>query len=200
MNMYREEVPIVKRSGSAVIQDNGYLSSTGPGSNGNYLFSEVGAGVKAMALVGTKQEILAWLSERKNYFIENRIPDLPAIYLSVQPYRPGTRFVGLFPVHAAIQHLVEAMGALGAGAAGAAAGQVGGALTDIAGGVKDLKGAQELSRAPMKGVYSYSTTPAPDPGKLYVRFHYLQTEHASKAGEKFLSLETVAKVVALVVA
>lgn len=185
--MYREPSSVVKKVGTAFIQDNGQLTGTAPGSSGNFLFTEVGAGVKPMVLIGTRPEVLMWLDSWPGRGIENRICDLPEIYMSVQPYRPGSRFVGLFPVQAVVQQLVEGLAAFAPGSA----------LTDVVGGVKDLKGAIEFSSGgAMSSVYSRSAKPAaPAAGTLYVRFHYLGGAHETKVGEKYLAWSAVAEVI-----
>lgn len=191
-SMYREPSSEVKKVGSAFIQDNGQLTRTAPGSTGNFLFTEVGAGVKPMVLIGSKPDVIAWLESWPGRGIENRISSLPEIYMSVQPYRPGARFIGLFPVQAAVQAIVEGIASFAPGSA----------LTDLVGGVKDLKGAIEFSRGgAMSSVYSTSKAPpGPNPGTLYVRFHYLGGAHDTKVGERFLAWSAAAEIVRRVVA
>jgi len=161
--MYREAVPVVKSSGSAVILDRGSLSHTMRGPSGFYTLSEVGAGTKALALVGTVDEVFQFMEENASSGVRNVIPALPDIYMGVQPYRPGVRFTGLFPLHDTILALVSGVAAFAPGTE----------LTDIVSSVGDIKGATEFSTSP----YSHSRTPtAPSREEIYVRFHYLQLD------------------------
>lgn len=190
-SMWREPVSVVRLSGSAVIQDNGVLHIAGPGSTGNYFFSEMGVGPKALVLIGNKAEVLVWLSQRASNGIDNRIVDLPSIYMSVEPYRPGARFVGLFPLEAAVQQLAEGVAAFAPGSA----------ITDGGGGMKDLKGAIEFSKGgAFSSIFSKSKVdPAPNPGHLYIQFHYLEGAHATKVGEKFVAFSAVAQILEAVI-
>ena len=191
-SMWREPRSEVKSSGSAVIQDNGVLTAGVPSSTTrNYLFTEVMVGAHALVLIGNKAEVLHWLSQRANNGIDNRIVELPSIYMSVQPYKPGARFVGLFPLEAAVQRLVE----------GVAAAAPGSKITDVAGGMKDLKGAIEFSKGGFfSSIFSESEVdPAPNPGNLYIRFHYLKGDHDTKVGEKFVAFSAVAKILEAVI-
>lgn len=96
----------VKSSGLAVIEDRGYLRSAATDSNGDYLFSEVGAGVQPLVITGEPQEVRNWFSRQclsrtwaETHGFKNIIRELPEIYLTVQKYEPGARFVGLFPAN-----------------------------------------------------------------------------------------------------
>jgi len=180
----REPVSEVKRVGSAFIQDKGRLkAAVRASSTGWYLFSEAGIGPTPIVIIGTLAEVTVWLKENKHIGIENRIVELPEIYMTVQPYIPGSQFVGLFPVHAAVQALAENIAGFAPGSE----------LTDIAGGIKDLMGAQKARKGRFfDDVFSRSKAPkAPKPGMLYLRFHYLPSEHMSKVGEKKVAFEAV---------
>lgn len=176
----REPASQVKLVGSAVIQDNGVLTPTMRASNGCYLFSEVGAGVKPLVILGHKLNVYAYLLANDEQEIENRIEDLPGIYLSVEPYKPGARFVGLFPLHDAVKALVQ----------GAAAFAPGSELTDLVGAVKDIKESVEFTQ----GKWSATTTSKAPPakvGEIYVRLHYLQATGAVKIAEKKVSFRFI---------
>lgn len=166
--IYREPVSQVHLVGRSVIQDNGYLQGTGPGSTGYYLFSEVGAGVKALALVGHKSQVFSWLDEHAHSGIENRIVELPEIYMGVQPYRPGSRFVGLFPVQAAVGAITEGIAAFAPGST----------LTDLVGAIGDIRGASDYVRGHGMEITTSSGVPKMDyTGILYIRFSYLGGPH-----------------------
>src|SRR5690554_1119056 len=86
---------VVFGSAGSVIQDNGVLRHASPSSiTGNYLFSEVGAGIQPLALIGRHHEIATWLAKRRETAIENRISDLPDIYMGMCYYTPGQRYKG----------------------------------------------------------------------------------------------------------
>lgn len=106
--MWRVPVSVVKQSGKfGFVQDNGVMQSAPPGSKGWHLFSEKGAGVKGLALIGAWHEVLNWLAVRPGTGIDNLIADLPEIYMGVGIYKPGDRFVGCFPVGDAIVQIVK---------------------------------------------------------------------------------------------
>ncbi len=95
--MFRAPASVVRMAGKmSFVQDNGLMHGGPPGSDGNYWFSEAGAGVKPLVLVGTHNEITAFLMKRKESGIKNTIASLPDIYMGVAPYKPAPRFVGLF--------------------------------------------------------------------------------------------------------
>ena len=78
--MWRVPVSEVKlASGGAVIEDLGVLRKAIAASNRQYLFSEVGAGLQALALIGLWHEVLNFLAARPGMGIDNRIKDLPEI-------------------------------------------------------------------------------------------------------------------------
>jgi len=100
IGLWRVPAPVVKQGKySSVIEDRGVLKKAIADSHSNYLFSEVGAGVQPLAIIGTRMEIAAYLMGIKNRKIVNSIAELPDIYMGVTPYVKGERFQGLFPVH-----------------------------------------------------------------------------------------------------
>ncbi|HTU67731.1 MAG TPA: hypothetical protein VMF52_17405 [Steroidobacteraceae bacterium] len=145
--MWRVPVSEVKfGGGGSVIEDRGVLHRAIAASNRQYLFSEVGAGVKSLALIGLWHEVLNFLAARPSMGIQNRIKELPEIYMGMSYYRPGQRFVGLFPLHDAVKLMVgQVAGIAGAGVgnvlpgATSTAGQIASGAKEIIGGVKDAK-------------------------------------------------------------
>ena len=98
--LWRVPAPVVKEGKwSSLIEDRGQLKKAIADSNSNYLFSEAGAGVQPLAIIGTRAEIAAYLIGKKDKKVVNKIPSLPDIYMGVSPYVHGDRFRGLFPVH-----------------------------------------------------------------------------------------------------
>ncbi len=90
---------VVQTGRCSFVQDQGMLYRTGRASNHNFLFSEVGAGIHPMVLIGLWHEVMQFVKRYPETGIENRIPDLPAIYMGMCFYRPGQRFKGLFPLN-----------------------------------------------------------------------------------------------------
>ena len=118
VKVYREVAPIVKLGKlNSVIQDHGYLKSTLPASNGYYLFSETETGAMPIILLGTFAELLEYLSNAevsRVFGIENRIKEIPDIYMGAFIYVPGERFTGLFPMHDFVYQLAKQAADLGA--------------------------------------------------------------------------------------
>jgi hypothetical protein len=117
-DFWRVPASVVKVvGGGSVIQDRGVLRHAVP-SGGQYLFSEKGAGVQSLALIGLWNEVLNFLAGRPQGGIENRIVDLPEIYMGVSYYRPGQRFTGLFPVLDAVRDISGQLVGLAGGGLG----------------------------------------------------------------------------------
>lgn len=107
--MYRIPASKVVQVGKcSFVQDNGVLTVALVSSlTNNYIFSEKGAGIQPLALIGYWHEVINFIAAKPDCAIENRIADLPDIYMGVSMYRPGERFKGLFPIEDTIQQLVE---------------------------------------------------------------------------------------------
>jgi len=162
--MWRAPVSKVVQAGKfGVIQDGGvmnpaYRSSKPPG---YYFFNDDHPiAAKPMVLVGTMGEVLEFFKTKKSG-IENRIKELPEIYMNVEIYKPKPRFVGLFPFLDAIAQLTEqSVGILSAGF-GNIMGNVGGSVhtvshnvLELTGGAKDLKEAYSHTKQPYKKAFS----------------------------------------------
>jgi hypothetical protein len=162
-NMYRIVRGQVSRTRTgSVIEDSGYLKRAKP-YQGKWVFSEQGAGVQELVLLGTRQQIMIFLAAHYDQRIENQIVDLPEIFMSVQPYTPGKRFKGLFPVGDTIVRLTEALGSFAPGSE----------LTDLAGALKDIR---DLSRFNLT-VGSGENERLESDEVLYVKFSYLPGDH-----------------------
>lgn len=99
INMWREPKPVVKEGKYySLIVDRGELQKAVKSSNNDYLFSEKGAGVKPLALVGSPVDIIEFMLQNETRGIENHIKELPNIYMGVTYYKPKQRFTGLFPL------------------------------------------------------------------------------------------------------
>lgn len=67
INMWREPAPVVKEGKFfSVIQDRGTLQKAVKNSNNEFLFSEKGAGVKPLVLIGSPVEIFEYLEKKSN--------------------------------------------------------------------------------------------------------------------------------------
>lgn len=173
-DMWRVPAPKVKlgKMGS-VIQDNGVLRYAATSSvTGNYLFSEVGAGVKPLALIGLRHEITTWLANHRERAIENRLSDLPDIHMGMCYYTPGQRFKGLFPLHDAFQQVAEGAVSIGgsfvpsAGGAASTVAEIGGVISDGGSLLQKIFGSRKkktLKRSP-------GTHP------VYILFTYLPSD------------------------
>jgi hypothetical protein len=205
--MWRVPVSVVKfGGGGSVIEDRGVMRRAVTASNGTYLFSEVGAGVQSLALVGLWHEVLNFLAKRPACGIDNRIGDLPEIYMGMCYYRPGQRFVGLFPLQEAVCSIVgQVVGIAGAGLgnvlpeATSTVGQIASAATNVIGGVKD---AHDVYSEARKGVIK--TKSGSEPSKknmslasnaVYIKFSYLQEKEMDKIGSKRISFEELHPIV-----
>lgn len=99
INMWREPAPIVKEGKFfSVIQDRGTLQKAVKSSNNEFLFSEKGAGVKPLVLIGSPVEIFEYLKKNETCGIENHLQEIPEIYMGITRYIPRKRFSGLFPL------------------------------------------------------------------------------------------------------
>lgn len=126
--MFRAPVSVVRKSGNmGFVQDNGVMRSTGPVvPGGNYVLTDSEVGAKPLVLIGDCNDILCFLVEKSSMGIENKIAD-SQIYMGVKPYRPGPRFVGIFPFSDAIETIVTTVASFACGAIST------GALTGLSG-------------------------------------------------------------------
>ncbi|MDD3266438.1 MAG: hypothetical protein PHC75_04570 [Burkholderiales bacterium] len=126
----REPVTEIKQvSGSILIRDKGSLFPADASPyNGNYLFSEVGAGTRPLVLIGTKYDVMTYLKNSKSK-IENRLAtafnsnedkneetySVKGIYIGVTPYYPEKNSMSLIysPTKIGTDIIKEAMSAFG---------------------------------------------------------------------------------------
>ena len=109
--MYRVPSPkLVKGKGFCAIQDHGVLQPTTVASNRAYLFTPEGTASRAMALIGTLPEIQRWAVKFTGTIIDNRIANLPDIYMGVCPYVPvGGRFTARSAGDAVVKKITNAV-------------------------------------------------------------------------------------------
>ncbi|WP_226780754.1 hypothetical protein [Oceaniglobus trochenteri] len=191
-SIWRVPAPRVRRGGGhSVIQDNGMMRSATMASSVNgWVFSEVGAGVQPLALIGTAHGLAEWCAVHREQKIVNLIADLPEIYMGLCRYVPGNRYKGLFPLH-------DSGAAIAKTAAGFA---VGGAKTAI--GTPDgvAKTAASLGKTIASG-YKQVRTIFPGKAKppklrgsghdLYVKISYLPEKNMMKLGEGKVTIEAL---------
>jgi hypothetical protein len=117
------------------------------------------------------------MAQRPNSGINNRIDSLPDIYWGTTIYKPGTRFIGCFPVHDAVQQIVE----------NAADFAPGNTITDIGGLIgQGISKIQEGIKAQKK---PEASTMAENP--VIITFHYLQgsgMEHLGRGRVTFAGM------------
>lgn len=149
-----------------------------------YTFNHSGLAVHPLVILGeNKSDVFAYLERYKTHSIYNKvgiptvemfddadgIEDMATIYMSVSPYTPGKRFTGLFPLHDAVQAVVQ----------GAAAFAPGNTITDVAGAGCDLASS-------IKQFFMNASPATPNKnnyfGPLYIKFHYLTDTTAKSAG------------------
>jgi hypothetical protein len=138
-NMWRVPVTVVHKVGKhSFVHDNGVMQHAPTDASGWHLFTEFGAGTKGLALIGTIHELGMWLQDRQGTGIDNKISDLPDIYMGVCMYKAGDRFIGCFPVGDSVQALVERLADF---APGSDITDIGGGIGTIASGIKQkIKG------------------------------------------------------------
>lgn len=169
----------------SVIIDRGELKKAIPGQKGDYLFSEVGAGVKPLVFIGTVQELVRFLYENKALKIENTIKELPYIYMSASYYRPQERFEGITPVHDAINQITQAIKSF-----------IPNPLSDSITNRLDIRSALEdiktyLSDPKISTSGSLSDGKSINSKLIYLKISYLQDKGAVKIGEKSITFGSI---------
>lgn len=155
INMWREPAPVVKEGKFfSVIQDRGTLQKAVKSSNNEFLFSEKGAGVKPLVLIGSTVEIFEYLKKNETCGIENHLQEIPEIYMGITSYIPRKRFSGLFPLQDfLVQTLEQVLKFVPAGTV----------ITDAAGIPADLKELYSITN-------SLNSKEKSDGDILYVKF------------------------------
>lgn len=117
INVWRENAGMLYEGKQpySIIEDRGHLSITLPTTKNEYIFSEHGAGVKPIVLVGTADQILERIdfeAKRKTQ-VRSSIPEQQAIYMGIAKYSPGKRFVARYPLNDFAKQLLMGMMDLG---------------------------------------------------------------------------------------
>ncbi|MBU6957615.1 hypothetical protein KRR23_07660 [Pseudomonas sp. CVAP len=176
VNLWRVPSAVVKEgSFHSVIVDRGELKKAIASSNGNYLFSEVGAGVQSLVLIGTSTQLVEYLLNNKHRLIENRIDELPEIHIGISPYIPQDRFAGLFPIGDSITEVVTQLTNFIPG---------GGAWRDIASIPGTLWGLKA-------GIDKLSESQKQAGTLLYVKLSYLPEDKMTLLGRNTISFDQI---------
>jgi len=169
----------------SIVKDRGKLSKALPASQGKYLFSEVGAGVRPLVFIGTMQELVKFLYENRALEIKNTIKTLPYIYMSASYYRPQERFEGITPVHDAINQITQAIKSF-----------IPNPLSDSITNRLDIRSALEDIKAYLSAP-KIGTSGSPDDEKsidsklIYLKISYLQDKGAIKIGKKSITFGSI---------
>lgn len=162
-------------SNYSVIVDRGELKKAVASSNGNYLFSESGAGVQSLVLIGTSTQLIEYLINNKHRLIENRITVLPEIYIGIAPYVPKQRFTGLFPIGDSVTAVVTQLtDFIPGGGAWRDIASIPGTLSGLKAGIDKLSNAQKQSGT-----------------VLYVKLSYLPEDKMTLLGKNTISFDQV---------
>ncbi|MCU8036428.1 MULTISPECIES: hypothetical protein [unclassified Shewanella] len=145
-------------------------------SKGQYLFSEVGAGIKAIVLIGTAVQVFNFLEKNSSVFIENKIKELPDIYIGVTNYIKKAKYVGLFPLQDILVQTVNQASAF----------VPGNIVTDAGGVPLNLKGLYDITNSMS---YKEQST-----GQLlYVKISYFKEDKMEFVSKYRISLGDVLK-------
>lgn len=176
ISMWREPNSMIKTGGKgSLIVDRGSLTKAVRSSNGDYLFSEAGSGLKPLVLIGTLAEIANFMLENSHRGIENHIKKLPEIYMGITHYMPQQRFSALFPLQDSLKLFFDQATAL-LPLPGNNITDVGGAISQIAGYTRDTR--QALSGDDgMKNIF-------------YLKFSYLCENGMQRIGIRTISFGT----------
>ncbi|MCU8068044.1 hypothetical protein L5L78_23605 [Shewanella sp. SM34] len=145
-------------------------------SKGQYLFSEVGAGIKAIVLIGTSVQVFNYLEENSSVYIENQIKELPEIYVGVANYIKKAKYIGLFPLQ---DILVQAVNQ-------ASAFTPGNIVTDAGGVPQNLKGLYDVTHAMSSKEQSVGQL-------IYVKISYFKEDKMELVGKSRISLGNILK-------
>lgn len=164
-----------------IVQDNGDFKKALRDSDGNYLFSEKGAGVKPLVFIGTTRELIKFLYENRTLRIVNKIATLPSIYIRVTYFENKPRFKSITPVHDAIQQITQTVKSF-----------IPNPLSDSITNRLDIRSALEDVKTYLDADSSNEANEKPNDSKLiYLKISYLKDKGAIKIGEKSITFGSI---------
>lgn len=156
----------------SIILDRGEMHKAVPDSKNQYLFSETGAGVKPLAIVGTALQIAELLERSSSRSIVSDIKSLQTLYMGVSLYVPKDRFEGVFPLNAVAKGLADfAIGVWG-------------------NAVREASQAEQIALF-MAKLMKASPKEKQQGNNLFVKFSYLQEEGMFKVGTSRVSCKEI---------
>jgi hypothetical protein len=100
-NPWRVVSPVLHNGkyGSVIVAEEGrHPATVSSSSPSRYLFDETVIAARSLVIVGTAMQVLEFLLTHQQRGIENRIKELPDIYMGIAPYKPKKQFSGVFPI------------------------------------------------------------------------------------------------------
>ncbi|WP_261641375.1 hypothetical protein [Erwinia mallotivora] len=176
ITIWREPAPVLKEGKyKSLILDRGQLTKALPDSKNEYIFTEKGAGVKPLVLVGTYIQIVEFLKKYETRGIESQIDGLNKIYMGVANYHPRERFISIWhPGNILVMAVENIQKFL----------PFGNDITDVAGVAGDLKELYEkIDQLDEKQKSSGSV--------MYVKFSYLPEDGMTEIGNKKITFGAV---------
>ncbi|MDX6191933.1 hypothetical protein SGQ83_21465 [Flavobacterium sp. Fl-318] len=110
IELYREPSPqLIRVPWQGIVLDRGVLKKAIKSSKGDFLFSEQGAGVQPLVIIGKLSELVDFFYMNQNVFISNEIRTLPDIYIGISKFIEKERYDGTYPVNIAINALTRSI-------------------------------------------------------------------------------------------
>jgi hypothetical protein len=167
--IYRVASGEVHAVGTILFEDAGALRHAVQDTHGNYSFSEAGAGVQPLAIIGTEVGVKNFFITHSSAKLVSTVPENLTMYMSVEAYRPTPRYETLNPVG-------DSTNAVAAAAASFAPGNM---FTEIAGAIGD-------SVSSLKKLFVEEKKPkkkrAAAPLKYCIGLHYLPGDRMERIG------------------
>ncbi|MDU8359919.1 hypothetical protein [Pseudomonas syringae group sp. J309-1] len=108
-NPWRAVSPVLHNGkyGSIILDQGGRMKALTSSTFNGYLFDESAIGAQSLVIVGTSLEIFEFLLSNQKRGIENRIKELPEIYMGIATYKPQERFKAVFPLGDALVNVAS---------------------------------------------------------------------------------------------
>lgn len=179
-NPWRAVSPVLHNGqyGSIILDHGGRTKALVSSTFNGYLFDESAIGAQSLVIVGTSLEIFEFLLSNQKRGIENRIKELPDIYMGIARYKPKERFTALFPLGDALVNVVSYF---------ASAIPVPDWVT--------LAASPTSLEAMRKSLLGLSETQREKGDILYVKFSYLKEDGMQKIATRSINFKQVAEVI-----